>query len=65
MKTMRRLCRYLERVHPGYIAELSEPESYRGWYKIYITEPMRGLTSEYYATGCREFREWIDGVVLD
>lgn len=65
MKTMQKLCKRFERIHPGYKAELDTMESYRGWYVIYITEPVLGLTSTYYATSCREFRDWMNGVVLD
>ena len=63
METMKKLCRYFERLHPGYTARLNEIDSYRGWYGVYVTSP-EGYTSEYWATGTREFREWAKGVVL-
>lgn len=65
MKTMEKLCRRFEKLNPGYKAELDKISSYVGWYIIYITEPVCGTTSTYYATGCREFKEWMDNVVLD
>ena len=65
MKTMEKLVRRFNRLNPDYHAELEWRDSYPGWYAVYITEPVCGLTSIYHFSTCAEFREWMDGVVLD
>ena len=52
MKTIERLVKRFNRVYPDY-------------YVIYITEPVCGLTSRHTFTTCRDFGDWINGVVLD
>jgi hypothetical protein len=81
MPTMTQLCRRFSKVHPGYEAWLDRTESYPGFYRVYVqpTQPqlhlkigaMRFATHAlvdgtwYTFTTCRDFREWMDGVVLD
>ena len=64
MKTMEKLCRKFERIHPGYLADLCN-DNYEPRYTVFITEPVLGLVSRYVFETCRDFSEWINGVVLD
>ena len=66
MKTMRELVEQFNRKFKDdyYVATLDEINSRRGWYVVMITGPM-GMTNPYYFTSCGEFREWMNGVVLD
>ena len=63
--TMERLIKRFNRLNPDYHAELDWLSSYAGFYTVDITEPVCGLTSRYHFHTCAEFREWMDGVVLD
>ena len=64
MKTMAKLIRRFNRMTPDYKAELCT-DSWEPRYTVYITEPVCGMVSRYVFTSCRDFREWMDGVVLD
>lgn len=64
VKTMETLCRRLARVHPGYRACYHPEWSEKGCQVVWIATP-DGESSRYTFTTCKEFREWIDGVVLD
>ena len=65
MKTIQKLIKKFKRMYPDYDAWLDPIDSYKGNYHIAITEPVCGLTSWHYFSTCREFNEWINGVVLD
>lgn len=65
MKTIPKLIRKFMRLHPEYEAWFDEMGSYKGYYRIAITEPVLHLTSDHIFFTCREFEEWINGVVLD
>jgi len=64
MKTMEKLIARFNRMHPDYLAELCT-DSWEPKYTVYITEPVLGLVSRYVFDSCREFSEWMNGVVLD
>ena len=63
MKTMEKLIARFNKMNPDYLAELSH-DSWEEKYTIYITEPVCGLVERHVFASCREFREWMDGVVL-
>lgn len=71
MKTMEKLCKRFNRIHNGYKAIFDPFFSYRGYYNVTIMNDdkdfpsLYGLTSVYTFKTCREFKEWIDGVVMD
>ena len=66
MKTMEKLCKRFERLHPGYEASLDTCESYPGFYRVYIDNAETGsLCHVYTFRTCADFRDWTDGVVLD
>ena len=65
MKTMEKLVNRFNRMNPDYHACFHPEWSYRGYYVVYITEPVCGLSSRYEFQSCKEFREWMEGVVLD
>ena len=65
MKTMHKLIAKFKRMYPEYDAYLDPIDSYKGNYRVAITEPVLDLTAWYTFTSCREFNEWINGVVLD
>lgn len=65
MKTMQKLIIRFKRIHPDHEAYLDTLESYRGNYRIAITDLTHDLTAWYLFTSCRDFREWMDGVVLE
>ena len=65
MKTMKKLVARFNRLNPDYEAWFDEMESYPGYYRIAITEPVCGLTSFYTFKTAQDFRAWMDGVVLD
>ena len=64
MATVKRLVKRFNRLHPGFTAEIYDLESYRGCYRVYITDDVYDVTSEYIFATARELREWIDNVVL-
>ena len=64
MKTMEKLIKRFNRNNPGYMAELDWQDSYPGYYTVWITNTF-GLSARYHFRTCKEFREWMDGVVLD
>ena len=64
MKTMQKLVDRFNRINPDYHAELCR-DSWEQKYTIYITEPVCGLTDRYVFKSCREFDEWMKGVVLE
>jgi len=59
MKTMQKLIAQWNRIHPGYPAELDRIDSHKGWYVVYIAGCRR------YFDSCRDFRDWMHGVVID
>jgi len=63
MKTMELLTRRFNRLNPGYHADLDWRDSYAGWYTVYIMG--HGCSTRYHFSTCADFREWMDGVVLD
>ena len=65
MKTMERLCRRFERLFPAYCAELDTLDSYRGYYRVCIIDLEHDIWAWHVFTSCREFREWMEGVVMD
>ena len=69
MKTMKTLCSRFNRLHPGHVALFDEFFSYPGYYNVTIVDRREGkgygLSACYTFTTAREFREWMDGVVLD
>ena len=65
MKTIEKLIKRFNRLNPDYNASLDELESYAGYYRINITKPVLGLTSCYAFETCKDFADWINGVVLD
>lgn len=65
MKTIKKLIKRFNRLNPDYSVCLDELESYAGYYRINITEPVLGLTSCYTFETCKDFADWINGVVLD
>lgn len=64
MKTMQKLVDRFNRMYPEYLAELCR-DSWEQKYTIYITEPVCGITGRYVFKSCREFDEWMKGVVLE
>ena len=65
MKTIENLIRKFNRQGHGYEARIDRWSSYDGHYVINVREPACGLWAQYTFTTAREFREWMDGVVLD
>lgn len=64
MKTMESLCSRFSRIHPGYSAYLDPICSYPGFYNICIDSP-DGFPCWYIFRSCREFSEWMHGVIMD
>lgn len=66
MKTMKTLVKRFNRLFGNsfYEAVLDTFDSYPGHYVVCITGPF-GITNAYSFATAREFREWMDGVVLD
>lgn len=64
MSTMEKLVARFNRLNPDYIAELCT-DSWELPNTVYITEPVCGLTSRYVFDSCRDFKDWMDGVILD
>ena len=62
MKTMQKLVDRFNKMNPDYHAEL---DSWEQKYTVYITEPVCGITGRYVFKSCREFDEWMKGVVLE
>jgi hypothetical protein len=66
MKTFRKLCKRFEKLWENYEIWFDEQESYPGYYRVCITDKhILQLPAYYTFTSCRDFREWMDGVVLD
>lgn len=65
MKTFEKLCRKFEKLFPGYCADFNEMESYRGCYRVCIINVENNLWCWHIFTSCRDFKEWMDGVILD
>lgn len=65
MKTIPKLIKKFKRIYPDYDAWFDKDFSYKGYYRVVITEPVLHLTSDYIFSTCRDFNEWINGVVLD
>jgi len=66
MKTMEKLVKRFNRLFGDafYTAELDWMSSYPGWYTVDITDPL-GMSTRYHFHTCKDFREWMDGVVLE
>lgn len=65
MKTMEKLVKRFNRLFdPECTAELDWINSYPGWYTVAIVDGL-GMLTNYHFRSCREFREWMDGVVMD
>ena len=65
MKTMEKLCRRFEKLFPNYAADLDTIDSHKGYYKVCIFDLEFNLPYWHIFTSCRDFREWMDGVVMD
>ena len=65
MKTIPKLIKKFKKMYPEYDAWFDELGSYNGHYTVAITEPVLHLTTYYVFFSCREFKEWINGMVLD
>ena len=68
MKTMERLCKRFNRIHKPYTATLNTLDSYRGYYRVCIANKISDFfddTCYYTFRSCAEFREWIDGVIMN
>lgn len=66
MKTFKKLCKRFEKLHPNYEVWFDELESYKGYYKVCITDKHILQIPAYYTfESCKEFKEWMEGVVLD
>ena len=63
MKTMQKLCRRFERLFPIYAADLDTLESYRGCYRVCIIDLETEMYYWHMFKSCRDFREWMDGLV--
>ena len=66
MKTMEKLLSQFNRNHRNHRAELDTINSYKGYYRICISSfyPF-SLSSTYTFYTCKEFSDWMKGVVLD
>lgn len=66
MRTMQKMIDRFNRKYDSlhYYAELSWLDSYPGYYTVVIADEL-GYTARYHFRTCNEFREWMDGVVLD
>lgn len=70
MKTFEMLCKRFNRIHKGYRAIFDSFFSYRGYYNVTIIDDRKdlisyGLSTVYTFKTCKEFKEWIDGVIMD
>lgn len=66
MKTMEKLVNRFNRMFKDcfYKAELMWQDSYEGFYTVGVVDPLGMCTYHHFRT-CNEFREWMDGVVLE
>lgn len=64
MKTIRKLCKRFNKISPNYSVHLDEIESYNGYYKLFIADE-NGIGSWYIFASCKEFSEWMNGVILE
>lgn len=65
MKTMKKLCKRFNVIHKYHIAELDPVESAEGYYVVYVTDELYNLSTRYVFETCKEFEDWMNGVVLD
>lgn len=65
MKTIEKAITVFKHWYPEYGMELDKTESCPGYYVIYVTEPVLGLTDRMIFTSVKECRNWIHGVVLE
>lgn len=63
MKSFEKLIKKFNKMNPDYTAELDKIDSYKGYYKVYISDNTD--TATYYFTSCRDFTSWMNGVVLE
>lgn len=63
MKTMEKLCDKFDRKYPAYVAIL-DSWCCKGYYPVWIKDLISGLQVKYIFTTCREFKDWMDKVVL-
>lgn len=64
MKTMKKLIQKFNRKFPNYSAYLDCIESYQGCYRICISDDEYKLSSWYIFDSCRDFNEWMNGIVF-
>ena len=64
MKTMEKLCKRFNRIRPGYRATFHPEWQDTSEYVLWISSP-DGESARYTFATCQDFREWMDGVVLD
>ena len=71
MKTIKMYIDQFNRNNPGFIAELNEIDSYIdkkthcSCYYIVITDTAHNIPGFYQFYSCKEFKQWIDGVILE
>lgn len=64
MKTIINLIRKFNRKNPHHTAVLDSFESYKGCYRICISDNEFDLSSWYIFKSCKDFSEWMDNVIL-
>ena len=71
MKTIQKYIDQFNRKNPGFVAELNDIDSYINkrshcsQYYIVITDVENDIPGFYCFYSCKEFKQWIDGVVLE
>ena len=71
MKTIKKYIKQFNKNNPGFIAELNDIDSYINkqsncsCYYIVITDTENDIPGFYQFYSCKEFKQWIDGVVLE
>lgn len=65
IKTMKELCMRFNAMHKYHVADFCSYESAVGYYVVYITDETFNLSSRYVFETCKDFEDWMNGVVLD
>lgn len=65
MKTFEKLCKRFSRLFPGYEIYFDKLESYPGFYRVCITRLDFNIPAYYTFETCKQFAEWINGVILE
>ena len=66
MSAFKKLCKRFERLWPNYEIYFDELESYPGYYRVCITDKhILQIPAWYTFTSCRQFDQWMKGVVLE